>query len=72
MLLISTHSIIHRLHDSPRHPFPPSLELDLFTNRYLAGIIIFGGGPVVILLLREYVVEPGWVVSQLPPRTAII
>ncbi len=28
---------------------------------YLAGTIIFGGGPVVIPLLREYVVEPGWV-----------
>ena len=28
---------------------------------YLAGTVIFGGGPVVIPLLREYVVEPGWV-----------
>lgn len=28
---------------------------------YLAGTIIFGCGPVVIPLLREYVVEPGWV-----------
>jgi len=28
---------------------------------FLAGTIIFGGGPVVIPLLREYVVEPGWV-----------
>lgn len=28
---------------------------------YLAGTIIFGGGPVVIPLLIEYVVEPGWV-----------
>lgn len=25
------------------------------------GTIIFGGGPVVIPLLREYVVQPGWV-----------
>ena len=31
---------------------------------YLAGTIIFGGGPVVIPLLREYVVEPGWVSSR--------
>ncbi|EER29446.1 Chromate transporter family protein [Coccidioides posadasii C735 delta SOWgp] len=62
---------------SERHPGPPTsfiailvvrgtmdkppLELDLFTNMYLAGTIIFGGGPVVIPLLREYVVEPGWV-----------
>jgi chromate transport protein ChrA len=28
---------------------------------YLAGTIIFGGGPVVIPLLRSYVVDPGWV-----------
>jgi chromate transport protein ChrA len=34
---------------------------DLFTNLYLAGTIIFGGGPVVIPLLREYIVAPGWV-----------
>lgn len=34
---------------------------DLFANLYLAGTIIFGGGPVVIPLLREYVVGPGWV-----------
>lgn len=35
--------------------------LSLFANMYLAGTIIFGGGPVVIPLLREYVVHPGWV-----------
>ena len=29
-----------------------------------AGIVIFGGGPVVIPLLREYVVQPGWVSSR--------
>jgi len=28
---------------------------------YLAGTIIFGGGPVVIPLLREYIVAEGWV-----------
>lgn len=38
-----------------------ALVLDLFANMYLAGTIIFGGGPVVIPLLREYVVQPGWV-----------
>jgi len=37
------------------------LALSLFNNMYLAGTVIFGGGPVVIPLLREYVVEPGWV-----------
>lgn len=31
---------------------------------YLAGTIIFGGGPVVIPLLREFVVQPGWVLSR--------
>lgn len=42
----------------------PPRALDLFANMYLAGTIIFGGGPVVIPLLREYVVEPGWVSSR--------
>lgn len=37
------------------------LGFSLFANMFLAGTIIFGGGPVVIPLLREYVVEPGWV-----------
>lgn len=39
----------------------PPLPLNVFANLYLAGTIIFGGGPVVIPLLREYVVQPGWV-----------
>ncbi|QGA18742.1 hypothetical protein EYB26_006427 [Talaromyces marneffei] len=39
----------------------PDITLDLFANMYLAGTIIFGGGPVVIPLLRSYVVGPGWV-----------
>jgi chromate transport protein ChrA len=39
----------------------PPLALDLFANVYLAGAIIFGGGPVVIPLLSSYVVDPGWV-----------
>jgi chromate transport protein ChrA len=38
-----------------------TLSFDLFSNMYLAGTIIFGGGPVVIPLLRSYVVDPGWV-----------
>ncbi|KAF8969473.1 chromate transporter-domain-containing protein [Flammula alnicola] len=42
------------LHHSP-------LLLALFNNMFLAGTIIFGGGPVVIPLLRDYVVGPGWV-----------
>jgi chromate transport protein ChrA len=40
------------------------LAYDLFANMYLAGTIIFGGGPVVIPLLREYVVGPGWVLPR--------
>lgn len=43
---------------------PPPLSLDLFANMYLAGTVIFGGGPVVIPLLRSYVVDPGWVSSR--------
>ncbi|CAE6461429.1 unnamed protein product [Rhizoctonia solani] len=39
----------------------PPLPLELFISMFLAGTIIFGGGPVVIPLLREYVVQPGWV-----------
>lgn len=38
-----------------------SRGFDLFANIYLAGTIIFGGGPVVIPLLRQYVVAEGWV-----------
>lgn len=41
-----------------------TLAFDLFANEVLAGTIIFGGGPVVIPLLREYVVAPGWVSSR--------
>ncbi|KAK4197845.1 chromate transporter-domain-containing protein [Triangularia verruculosa] len=36
----------------------------LFSNLYLAGTIIFGGGPVVIPLLREYIVAENWVSTR--------
>lgn len=39
----------------------PSRLFSMFSSLYLAGTIIFGGGPVVIPLLREYIVSPGWV-----------
>lgn len=39
----------------------PPMLYKLFANLSLAGTIIFGGGPVVIPLLREYVVAEGWV-----------
>lgn len=42
----------------------PPRGASLFANLYLAGTIIFGGGPVVIPLLREYIVAPGWVSSR--------
>ncbi|KAI4169093.1 MAG: hypothetical protein LQ343_005956 [Gyalolechia ehrenbergii] len=43
----------------PAHTLPRPFSL--FSSLYLAGTIIFGGGPVVIPLLREYIVSPGWV-----------
>ena len=42
-------------------PQPTPRLFALFANMYLAGTIIFGGGPVVIPLLREYIVAEGWV-----------
>lgn len=42
----------------------PPRGFSLFANLYLAGTIIFGGGPVVIPLLREYVVTEGWVSAR--------
>jgi chromate transport protein ChrA len=39
----------------------PPILYKLFSNLYLAGTIIFGGGPVVIPLLRQYIVAEGWV-----------
>jgi chromate transport protein ChrA len=39
----------------------PPRGVSLFANLYLAGTIIFGGGPVVIPLLREYIVAEEWV-----------
>lgn len=41
-----------------------SLLFSFFANMYLAGTIIFGGGPVVIPLLREYVVAEDWVSAR--------
>ena len=46
------------LHAATAHP---SRSFSLFSSLYLAGTIIFGGGPVVIPLLKEYIVTPGWV-----------
>lgn len=51
VLTITLHAII-------RHT---AQAFSLFSSLYLAGTIIFGGGPVVIPLLREYTVTPGWV-----------
>lgn len=42
----------------------PPVIFQFFANMLLAGTIIFGGGPVVIPLLREYVVSEGWVSAR--------
>ncbi|KAJ1017930.1 hypothetical protein NDA13_006541 [Ustilago tritici] len=42
----------------------PPRAFDFFTNMMIAGVIIFGGGPVVIPLLRGYTVENGWFDSR--------
>jgi len=49
-------------------PRPLPLLYSLFSNLYLAGTIIFGGGPVVIPLLRSYTVDA----SFLSPRDFLI
>ncbi|KAI8623731.1 chromate transporter-domain-containing protein [Xylariaceae sp. FL1651] len=41
-----------------------SMLFRLFSNLFIAGTIIFGGGPVVIPLLRDYVVAEGWVTPR--------
>lgn len=51
VLTIALHAILHHT----------TQAFSLFSSLYLAGTIIFGGGPVVIPLLREYIVSPGWV-----------
>jgi hypothetical protein len=45
--------LIRGLYPSPTRTF------SIFANLYLAGTIIFAGGPVVIPLLREYIVAEG-------------
>jgi len=42
----------------------PPVAFKLFANLFLAGTVIFGGGPVVIPLLRQYIVAEGWVSSR--------
>ncbi|KAJ5989726.1 hypothetical protein N7499_010257 [Penicillium canescens] len=38
----------------------PPLAFGFVASMYLAGHMTFGGGPVVIPLLRPYAVGPGW------------
>ena len=47
--------VLHALSSDPSRPY------SLFKSLYLAGTIIFGGGPVVIPLLPSNIVSPGWV-----------
>lgn len=55
MVSFVTFMIIRGLLTSPPRGY------SIFANIYLAGTIIFGGGPVVIPLLREYMVAERWV-----------
>jgi len=41
-----------------------SKSFAFLSNVYIAGSIIFGGGPVVIPLLYSYVVDPGWLTER--------
>lgn len=47
--------VLHAVTSNPSRPF------SLFSSLYLAGTIIFGGGPVVVPLLKDYIVSPRWV-----------
>jgi len=58
ILFFVSFTVFMVLRGALRHP---PLLLALFNNMLLAGTIIFGGGPVVIPLLRGYVVDTGWV-----------
>ena len=58
VFFLITFILITALHAILRHT---TQAFSLFSSLYLAGTIIFGGGPVVIPLLREYIVAPGWV-----------
>lgn len=60
-LFLSSFIVILTLRTVVKHP---PRGFSLFSNLYLAGTIIFGGGPVVIPLLREYVVAEGWVTPR--------
>jgi chromate transport protein ChrA len=58
VIIVITLVIIRATVKSLSRPF------DFFVNMIIAGIIIFGGGPVVIPLLRGYTVDNGWVSSR--------
>ena len=58
LALFTTTMVLRGTLTTPPQPF------SLFANLLLAGTIIFGGGPVVIPLLRSYVVAEGWVSSR--------
>ncbi|KAL8904404.1 MAG: hypothetical protein Q9207_003300, partial [Kuettlingeria erythrocarpa] len=55
LALLLLRALLHHQEEEATRPFA------LFSSLYLAGTIIFGGGPVVIPLLRSYLVAPGWV-----------
>lgn len=57
-MFLANFALTTAVHAATAHP---SRSFSLFSSLYLAGTIIFGGGPVVIPLLKEYIVTPGWV-----------
>ena len=57
-LFFATFAIVMTFRGVLHHP---PLIFSLFNNMLLAGTIVFGGGSVIIALLRDYVVQPGWV-----------
>lgn len=63
-LLITVIVLASTLKPSPR-------ALNLFSNMFLAGVIIFGGGPVVIPLLKGYTVDNGWASAFFFPLNAV-
>lgn len=62
VLFLLTFTAIMVLRGTLPNPIPRLFAL--FANMYLAGTIIFGGGPVVIPLLREYIVAENWVSAR--------
>ncbi|EUC59538.1 chromate ion transporter [Rhizoctonia solani AG-3 Rhs1AP] len=55
---------IHRANGTLRHTPFLSTSSRTVREHIPRGYPVFGGGPIVISLLREYAVQPGWVSSR--------